>query len=199
VRRGTVSAFGAIVTLVLVVGAGVAYGYFTAHGSGTGSFSVGTLNVSVSTPYSSAVGGYKGPCTSAAVGCTSITLPPVGPVGSIFDSTAIPITITNTGNIPATEIQLGVSDTNDNTTLEGELGLCLYKSGATQLNGLLTGLEGTHALLPSTLAVGGTDTYSMDFYAGQASSVCGGSPVPSLTTGAESGSVTATITVTFNS
>ena len=198
-RRRTVSAFGAIVTLVLVVGAGVAYGYFTAHGSGTGSFSVGTLNVSVSTPYSSAVGGYQGPCTSAAVGCSSITLPTVGPVGSIFDSTAIPITITNTGNIPATEIQLGVSDTNDNTTLEGELGLCLYNSGATQLNGLLTSVKGTHALVPDTLAVGGTDTYSMDFYAGQSSSVCGGSPVPSLTTGAEGGSVTATITVTFNS
>jgi hypothetical protein len=198
-RRRTVSAFGAIVTLVLVVGAGVAYGYFTAHGSGTGSFSIGTLNVSVSTPYSSAVGGYQGPCTSAAAGCTSITLPPVGPVGSTFDSTAIPITITNTGNIPATEIQLGVSDTNDNTTLQGELGMCLCKSGATHLNGLLTALEGTHALVPDTLAVGGTDTYSMDFYAGQASSVCGGSPVPSLTTGAEGGSVTATITVTFNS
>jgi hypothetical protein len=191
--------FGAIVVVALALAASSAYGYFTAHGSGTGSFSVGTLDVAVSTPYSAAVGGYQGPCTSAAVGCTSITLPTVGPVGSTFDSTPIPITITNTGNVPVTEMQLAVSDTNNNATMEQELGLCLHNSGTAQLNGLLTSLKGTPTLLPGTLAVGGTDTYSVDFYAGQASSVCGGSAIPSLTTGAEGGSVTTTVTVTYNS
>ena len=191
--------FGAIVVVTLALVASSAYGYFTTHGSGTGSFSLGTLGVVVSTPHSNAIGGYTGPCTSASVGCTSITLPTVGLVGSTFDSTPIPITITNTGNVPVTEMQVAVSDTNNNATMEQELGLCLYNSVASQLNGLLASLKGTHALLPGTLAVGGTDTYSVDFYAGQASSVCGGSPVPSLTTGAEGGSVTTTITVTSNS
>ncbi len=192
-------AFGAIIVVALALVASSAYGYFTTHGSGTGSASIGALGVSLSTPYSAAVGGYQGPCTSAAVGCTSITLPTVGPVGSTFDSTPIPITITNTGNIPVTEIQVAVSDTNDNTLMEQELGLCLYKSGATQLNGLLTALEGTPAALLGTLAVGGSDTYSMDFYAGQSSSECGGPVIPSLNPGAEDGSVTTTITVTFDS
>jgi hypothetical protein len=182
----------------LALVASSAYGYFTTHGSGTGSFSLGTLGVVVSTPHSNAIGGYTGPCTSASVGCTSITLPTVGLVGSTFDSTPIPITITNTGNVPVTEMQVAVSDTNNNATMEQELGLCLYNSGASQLNGLLASLKGTHALLPGTLAVGGTDTYSVDFYAGQGSSMCGGPPVPSLTASAEDGWVTTTITVTFN-
>ena len=191
--------FGAIVVVALALVASSAYGYFTTHGSGTGSFSLGTLGVVVSTPHSNAIGGYTGPCTSASVGCTSITLPTVGLVGSTFDSTPIPITITNTGNVPVTEMQVAVSDTNNNATMEQELGLCLYNSGASQLNGLLASLKGTHALLPGTLAVGGTDTYSLDFYAGQGSSMCGGPAVSSLTTGAEDGSVTTTITVTSNS
>lgn len=192
--------FGAIIVLALALVASSAYGYFTSHGSGTGSVSVGasfgTLGVSVSTSY--LAGGYQGPCTSAAVGCISITLPTVGPVGSTFDSTPIPITITNSANVPVTEMQVTVSDTNNDATMEQELGLCLYNSGAAQLNGLLTSLEGTPTLLPGTLAVGGTDTYSVDFYAGQSSSQCGGSPVPSLTASAEGGSVTTTITVAFN-
>jgi hypothetical protein len=193
-----VALFGAIVVVALALVASSAYGYFTTHGSGTGSFSLGTLGVVVSTPHSNAIGGYTGPCTSASVGCTSITLPTVGLVGSTFDSTPIPITITNTGNVPVTEMQVAVSDTNNNATMEQELGLCLYNSGASQLNGLLASLKGTHALLPGTLAVGGTDTYSVDFYAGQGSSMCGGPPVPSLTASAEDGWVTTTITVTFN-
>jgi len=191
--------FGAIVVVALALVASSAYGYFTTHGSGTGSASIGTLDVAVSTPYSAAAGGYQGPCTSAAVGCTSITLPTVGPVDSSFDSTPIPITITNTGDVPVTGMEVGVSDTNNNTTMEQELGLCLYNSGAAQLNGLLTSLEGTPAILPGTLAVGGSDTYSVDFYAGQSSSECGGPAIPSLTPGAEDGWVTTTITVTSNS
>ena len=191
--------FGAIVLVALALVASSAYGYFTTHGSGTGSASIGTLGAAVSTPYSGAVGGYQGPCTSASVGCTSITLPTVGPVGSTFDSTPIPVTVTNTGSVPVTQMQVAVSDTNTNTTMEQELGLCLYNSGAAQLNGLLTSLEGAPAALPGTLAVGGSDTYSVDFYAGQASSQCGGAAIPSLTPGAEDGSVTTTITVTFDS
>jgi hypothetical protein len=191
--------FGAIIVVALALVASSAYGYFTTHGSGTGSANTGTLSVAVSTPYSSAVGGYQGPCTSASVGCTSITLPTVDLVGSTFDSTPIPVTITNTGSVPVTQMQVAVSDTNDNTTMEQELGLCLYNSGAAQLNGLLTSLEGTPSALPGSLPVGGNDTYSVDFYAGQASSTCGGVAVPSLTPSAEDGSVTTTITVTFDS
>ena len=35
--------FGAVVALVLGISAGSAYGYFTTHGSGTGSVSIGTM------------------------------------------------------------------------------------------------------------------------------------------------------------
>lgn len=191
--------FGAIIVVALALVASSAYGYFTSHGSGTGSASTGALSVAVSSPYPGAVGGYQGPCTSASVGCTSITLPTVDLVGSTFDSTPIPVTITNTGSIPVTDMQVSVSDTNTNTTMEQGLGLCLYNSGAAQLNGLLTSLEGAPVTLPGSLAVGGSDTYSVDFYAGQASSKCGGAAIASLSPGAEGGSVTTTITVTFDS
>ena len=120
-------------------------------------------------------------------------------MASMRSESPVPITNTNTGSVPVTETQVAVSDTNNNTTMELVLGLCLYNSGAAQLNGLLTSLEGMHALLPGTLAVGGSDTYSVDFYAGQSSAVCGGPAIPSLTTGVEGGSVTTTITVTFDS
>ena len=132
--RRTLAAFGTIVVLALALLASSAYGYFTTHGSGTGSATTGTLGVVLSTPYSAGVGGYHGPCISASVGCTSITLPTVAVLGSIFDTTAIPVTITNTGNIPVTEsaIQLTASTNGlHGNALRDGLNLCIANVSAT--------------------------------------------------------------------
>ena len=132
--RRTFVVFGTIVALALGLVASSAYGYFTTRGSGTGSATMGTLNVAVSTPYSAGIGGYHGPCTSASVGCTSITLPTVAVLGSSFDTTAIPVTITNTGNIPVAEstIQMTASTNGSHgDSLRDEMNLCIANVSAT--------------------------------------------------------------------
>jgi hypothetical protein len=49
----------------------------------------------------------------------------------------------------------------------------------------------------ASLTVGASGTYYMDFYAGEASSVCGGSANAPLASGAEGGSDTVTLTVGY--
>jgi hypothetical protein len=143
---------------------------------------MGTLNVAVSTPYSAGIGGYHGPCTSASVGCTSITLPTVAVLGSSFDTTAIPVTITNTGNIPVAEstIQMTASTNGSHgDSLRDEMNLCIANVSATTTvvaNGPLSyGLSQNPSVTLSgpTLAPGATYEYSVDFYAGQDSTTCG--------------------------
>jgi hypothetical protein len=214
-------AFGAIATLALALAASSAYGYFTTRGSGTGSATIGTTAVAVSTPYSAGIGGYHGPCTSASVGCTSITLPTVAVLGSSFDTTAIPVTITNTGNIPVTESAIQVTaSTNgsDGDSLRDEMNLCIANvSGTTTVvaNGPLSyGLSHNPSVTlgGTTLAPRATYEYSVDFYAGQDSPICNktASDYPgtaaswgpyltpaSLTNAAEGGDVDVTLTWTL--
>jgi hypothetical protein len=219
--RRTLVVFGAIVALTLSLVASSAYGYFTTHGSGTGSASIGTLGVAVSTPYSAAVGGYKGPCTSASVGCTSITLPTVEPVGSRFDTTPVPITITNTGSIPITESEIRLTASTNGTAgsyLRDEMNLCISSGDVTTTvvaNGPLSyGLvhDPSVTLTGPTLAPGATDEYAVDFYAGQDSTTCNKTASddpdtaaawgpyvtpPSLTNAAEGGAVDVTLTWSY--
>jgi hypothetical protein len=218
--RHRLALFGAIVTLALGLVATSAYGYFTTHGSGTGSASVATLSgaVAVSTPSSSAPGGYQGPCTSASVGCTTITLPTIGPVGSIFDTTPIPITITNTGSIPITESTIQLTATANGTAgnhLRDEMNICVSRATTVVANGPLSyGLthDPSMTVAGPTLAPGAADIYAVDFYAGQDSTTCnktasddpataaawGPYVTPlSLTNAAEGGAVDVTLTWSY--
>ncbi len=170
--------FGAIVVVALALVASSAYGYFTTHGSGTGSASPGRSAWRCQRPTPMPSAATTGPCTSASVGCTSITLPTVGLVGSTFDSTPIPITITNTGNVPVTEMQVAVSDTNNNATMEQELGLCLYNSGAAQLNGLLASLKGAPAPCPAPWQLVAPTPIPWTSTRGKVRLMCGGAAGP---------------------
>jgi hypothetical protein len=82
------------------------------------------------------------------------------------------ITITNNGNIPATEVALQLSDQNTNTTLRGETWACLYSDGSSGggvfFNEPLPTVEGygQAAIGHLTLAPGATDTYTVVYYAG---------------------------------
>ena len=121
-------------------------------------------------------------CTSAANRCTSLALPGAGPVGSRFDTSPIPVTVTNTGNRVVTEawLQLTGNDSlggNASAHLRDEMNVCISSNATIVVaNGPLTrGL----ALLPSVAlagltlkADGGTFEYAVDFYAGENSSVC---------------------------
>ena len=213
---------GAIVALSVALVASSAYGYFATHGSGTGSATSGTLGVAVWTPYSAGVGGYQGPCTSAAVGCTSITLPTATVLGSSFDTTAIPVTVTNTGNIPVTEsaIQLTASTNGSpGNSLRDGLNLCIAEvSGTTTVvaNGPLRyGLSHSPSITLSSpaLAPGASHEYAVDFYAGQDSETCGKTASddpdtaalwgpyvtpPSLPNAAEGGALDVTLTWSYS-
>lgn len=168
--------------------------------------------------------------------CTEITLPAVGPFGSTFDSTPDLVTITNIGTLPVTLGSISLSATTSTpagNTFISETNVCL--AGATGslpqdgspvgalvvANGpLKTALATPVTLLttpttPIVLAANNAgptsqDAYSVDFYAGQQSAVCGAivnsgpynaaawgqdSSPTSLTTGAEGGSVTVTVKV----
>lgn len=184
-----------------LVGVG-AHAVFTTSTASSQTINAGTLGVVLSSP--DAPG-----CTSPTDGCTSLTLSPVGPVGSTFDTAPSLITITNTGNIPAYYSTVNVSDTNNNSTFRSELGMCDYSYGGNGAghyvgvdnNGLLTAQEGTFNISGSgaeyVIQPGATDSYAIDFYAGQASSVCGGSAIPSLTQAAQGGSLSMTITYAY--
>jgi hypothetical protein len=161
-------------------------------------------------------------CTTAAENCTSLTLPDVGPVPSTFDSTPVVITEENVGNIPVAEASVQLTDTvnnNPGSYLQDQMNVCIYSDSETVVNGpLTTGL----ALKPSVTlngailgANGGFDSFTLEFYAGQNPTAgCGelyssgpttsgrwqnqtgsGWATPaSLTSDAEGGSVTVTVT-----
>jgi len=184
-----------------LIGAG-AHAVFTTSTASSQTITAGTLDVVVSSP--DAPG-----CTLVSDGCTSLTLNPVGPVGSTFDTKASVVTLTNVGNIPANYSTVTLSETDNNSTFKSETGLCDYSLGGdgaghfvgVDNNGLLTAQLGTFSISGTgpeyVIQPGETDSYSVDFYAGQASTVCGGTALPSLTQAAQGGSLTATLSYGF--
>src|SRR5271157_4126491 len=126
-------------------------------------------------------------CTTIADNCTSITLNPVGPVGSTFDQPIplVPIYIKNTGLIPVTEGAIQLTDATNGPAgsyLQDQMNIYMSSDPGSNLgagipdnativaNGpLLTGLALTPSvkLVGPTLAPGATDEYQVDFYAGQ--------------------------------
>jgi hypothetical protein len=134
-----------------------------------------------------------------AVTCNSITLP-AATVGSTFDLPSA-VGIVNTGTIPVTLTSLLVTDSANNATLQSGLGFCVTGLGMSY-NAALTAFPGFNSAPDAfsggaTLAVAGTGVYQVDFYAGIASSVCGGSPNAPLANGAAGGSDTVTLTVGY--
>jgi hypothetical protein len=114
----------------------------------------------------------------------SVTLPPVGPTGSTFESDHHIITITNLGNIPATADAIQMTEshvgTANNNALFAQTNVCIQSTDAsggpwTEGNGPLAtavALNPTVKQNPVVLQPGQSMTFSVDFYAGQDSSYC---------------------------
>jgi len=146
-------------------------------------------------------------CTTEAIAvanpvtCNSITLP-AQTVGSTFDANST-VYVVNVGTIPVSLVSFTVSDTPVvGIDLEANMGLCIgdvYGQGYYG-NGYLTNAESVNPLSvgsPVTLAVGGTTSYQVDLYAGEASTQgCGA--IPALPNVAVGQSDTVTLTANYN-
>ncbi|MGA3214171.1 MAG: hypothetical protein ABSD97_00585 [Acidimicrobiales bacterium] len=146
-------------------------------------------------------------CTSYATAvaypltCNSITLP-AQTVGSTFDANST-VNVVNVGTIPVTLVSFTVSDTPAvGYDLQSNLGLCI--GGVYGLGyygtGYLTNAESANPLSvgsPVTLPVGGTTSYQVDLYAGEASTQgCGA--IAALPNSAVGESDTVTLTANYN-
>jgi len=172
------------VAAIALIGAG-ASATFTAHTTSTQTVTAGRLAVSLSSPD---VPG----CTDASNSCTSLTLPAFGPTASTFETANQTITMTNTGTIPVhfdgndagteglgIQMTAAVNSTLASAYLRDQMNVCIQGGDASgswvEGNGPLTTALALHPSVrenPVELAVGGTATYNVNFYAGK-NSVCG--------------------------
>ena len=197
------------VAAIALIGAG-ASAVFTTSTTSSQSITAGTLSVVL-----------YGPSGSSGNGSNSLTLPSVGPVGSTFASTPVEVQIYNNGNVTASEITLQVTDTNNNSTLQGEVYACMWSGiGAPggpwimfnqplwqieRYGSLPLAGQGTPVPLGADLAPGVSDYYYLQFYAGPtASTECGSTvlwtdpapPYPNPTGGGPPGANTAAASLT---
>jgi predicted ribosomally synthesized peptide with SipW-like signal peptide len=180
-----------------LIGVG-AHAAFTQNTTSAQTITAGTINVTVSSP---TVG-------TSGNGTQSITLPPVGPVGSTFSS-VYTVDITNNSPFAVDEIAYTLTDPNalanaQSAAFDSQAWACIYSDGYLYANEPLATIEGygEAAQLVSLAPAGdpgSTDAYSLVIYAGPVSD-CGaaysgwssspyqspnGTVVPSSYTGAE--------------
>lgn len=140
--------------------------------------------------------------------CTSVTLP-TETVLSTFDTTPQTVYVYNDSSVNVYETNFAMTLGYNNLTFVEEAGLCSYSDGTVLYNGLISGAQGSTLYNPGDEVVSPdtTDSYVMEFYAGEPSVTCGtngesaGAPVTaadSLTNGAEGGSLTATFTLSIS-
>ena len=226
-----------------LVGAG-AHAVFTSSTASTQTITAGTPDVVMSSP-SASIWQCDSVANAVANpnDCGNITLTPPPAVNSTFDTTPTYITVTNIGDIPVSEYDMQLSDVTDTTSagywLQQEMYVCIYAqytqgtadnwvvangplhvgtalSPSVVLNGPWVSTSATN--LAANYAVNGAasqDIYSVDFYAGQNSTVCGDGPSSagsstaghwgaystpaSLGNEAEGGNVAVTLTMNYQS
>jgi hypothetical protein len=151
---------------------------------------------------------------------TTLTFTAGGPYGSSFTTGDEMVTMTNTGNIPLTEITITLASTYPTSPLATEAYVCFGSTGLGTngspffeiYNGPLSGVpaggwsqEGDVLTVAGTPYSGGsppasgpTDNYIIDIYAGPGvSETCGTSTAPALNSDAENESITVSATVTY--
>jgi len=196
-----------------MIGVG-AHAVFTTSTASAQTVTAGTLAVTLSSPGASGDGTLGNP----------LILPSSPYEGSTF-SVANPVTVHNSGNIPAYEASITISATNDNSAaslaMQGELWACLSSGTTVVFNEPLA-----TAIAYGTFTIGAQvlppdDNYMLTIYAGSAVTGCGStftavsggafqnSPTQSVVAGsynsaasslngdAETGVVTPTVTMAF--
>jgi hypothetical protein len=201
--------FGAIgVAALALIGAGAAATFNTTT-TAQQQITAGNLSVSVNATGASCTG------VDTSGNCNAIALPDYTATSSNFDSGPITVTETNQGTVTPYEISLGFGDTIGgapaSTALASQVYLCMTSDGSVLENGplsTLTGYSFTRYALPNT---GDTDYQTVEYYAGDAPTLCGGessggttltTPAPnpsalSLTNPAEGGVITPSFTLTY--
>jgi predicted ribosomally synthesized peptide with SipW-like signal peptide len=204
-----------------LVGAG-AHAVFTQNTSSVQPITAGSLNVVLSTTVAGAGGN----------GTATLTFPNPALTGSSY-MVADPVTITNNSNIPVTEVALQLTDPDNvsngaSAALDTESWACIYSDGDIFVNETMPTVEGYgQSAILGTIAAGGTDSYTIVFYAGTSENTgCGATftgigpsyggysnaywttePYPtgttnsaaaSLNSDAEGGTIDPTLTLTYN-
>ena len=163
-----------------LVGAG-AHAVFTTSTSSAQTITAGNLSVVLTASGSD--------CPILSDNCTTLTFPPYGPVGSSFTTGDQEVTMSNVGNIPATEIIFNLTAA-PSSPLANEASMCVTSTGLgtngndyVLYNGPLSGgLNANWGQGGDTLTVAGTpytntsaptDNYLINIYAGTATTQCG--------------------------
>jgi len=179
-----------------LIGAG-AHAIFTTSTVSSQNITSGTLSVVL-----------NGPAGSGGQGTTSLTLPAVGPTPSSFTTGDQVITITNNGDIPASEITEAIGTTYPASDLATQLSVCEVSSGTVIYNGLLSGAQYTQSIA-GTIDPTFTDSYIVNIYAGSETTACGavytvGAPAvlgtstaPDLNNLAEGETITVSVTLGY--
>ncbi len=166
-----------------LVGAG-AHAVFTTSTSSAQTITAGNLSVVLTASGSD--------CPSLSDNCTTLAFPPYGPVGSSFTTGDQEVTMSNVGNIPATELVFNLTSTPSPSVLASEASMCVTSTGLgtggvdyVLYNGPLSGgLNSNWGQNGDTLTVAGTpytntsaptDNYFINIYAGTATTRCGSS------------------------
>jgi predicted ribosomally synthesized peptide with SipW-like signal peptide len=108
----------------------------------------------------------------------TLTFPDPGPTGSSFVDVD-PVTITNYSSFAVSEIALQVTDpdnlnTAQSAALDTETWACFYSDGELLVNEPLPTVEGyANAVVGGSISAGGTDSYTVVFYAGATDNGCG--------------------------
>ena len=164
-----------------LVGTG-AHAVFTANTTSAQKITTGMLTVAVSAPDSN--------CVSSTDDCQSLTLDPLGPVGSSFTTGDQAVTATDVGTVPANETSWTLT-ASPGSQLVNEASLCIVRqasSGPWSINpqvyyngplsdesGVVVPIAGWPELIPG----GATDTYIVNVYAGTETTACGAAPYSS--------------------
>ena len=206
-KTRTLAVLGGLgVAAIALIGAG-ASATFTQNTVSSQQITAGTMNVQLSTLVTGAVLSNNG---------QTLTFSAVGPENSSFTTGDELVTITNNSNIPVTEITATPGDSFDssggptsaNSRLAAEAYLCEVSSNEVIYNGLLSAAPAQS--ITGGLAVGATDSYTINVYAGSETTACGtgttgtNPAVPgtsvglSLNNDAEGGVIDPSMTVTYN-
>ena len=199
-----------------LVGVG-SHAIFTTASVNSQTITAGTLAVSLSAPNDPL-------CTSYTDGCQSVTLNPLGPVGSSFTTGDQAMTATSTGSLPAYETSFKLT-ASPSSQIVNEASVCIvrqassgpwsshpwvyYNGPVSQISGLLVPIAGWPALVTG----GATDTYTINVYAGAVSTACGAatyssapqwtaattglSTAPTLNSDSEGQSMTVSVAMTY--
>ena len=177
----TVGALG--VAAFALIGAG-ANATFTDGVQAQQVITAGTMNMAIT---SRAANAWRSPDGK------TLTLDPVGPVGSTFTTGPQTIIVSNNSTIDAKMVKLVVTAPTSNAELRDGIYVKIQMAGANNpvYDGLLTQLQSSASpfVLGQTIAPGTAMTADITFYAG--------GTVPSLPDGAQGGVVVPTFTVSF--